>query len=104
MTNNLVALRRNEFADIHKALFDAMWVSEQNLSDQETLAAVIKGAGLDATGYMEDISRQEIKDELKSNTEEAVQRGIFGAPTFFVGDEMFFGNDRFDFIEESISR
>ena len=52
---------------------------------------------------MKEISRQEIKDELKSNTEEAIQRGAFGAPTFYVADQMFFGNDRFEFIEDAIA-
>lgn len=46
--------------------------------------------------------RQDVKDRLRHNTEEAVRRGVFGAPTFFVGDEMFWGNDRFDFVEQAL--
>ena len=99
----LVALHRGDFAVIHQALFDAMWINEENISKKETLAAVIDRAGLPAEEYVKEIVRQAIKDELKSNTEEAVQRGAFGAPTFYVGDQMFFGNDRFEFIEEAIA-
>ncbi len=49
-----------------------------------------------------DLEGTAIKDQLKANTEEAVERGAFGAPMFFVGDQMFFGNDRFEFIEEAL--
>ena len=99
----LVAQHRGELAVIHQALFEAMWINEENISDKETLAVVIDRAGLPAEEYMKEIARQDIKDELKSNTDEAVQRGAFGAPTFYVGDQMFFGNDRFEFIEEAIA-
>ena len=49
------------------------------------------------------IAAQDVKETLKSNTEEAVKRGAFGAPTFFVGDEMFFGQDRLDFVEAALA-
>ena len=99
----LVALKQGEFPDIHQGLFDAMWVNEKNLSDKEVLAGVITSAGCDTEKYIADIARQEIKDELKANTAEAIRRGAFGAPTFYIGEQMFFGNDRFDFIEEAIA-
>ena len=99
----IVAQHQGEFPAVHEALFDAMWVDRQDLSDKDALASVVERAGLSAGQYMDDISQQEIKDELKANTEEAVQRGVFGAPTFFVGEKMFFGNDRFDFIAEAIA-
>ncbi len=99
----LVALHRGEFEVVHQALFDAMWIEKENLSDDKTLASVVERAGLSANQYRVEIGRQEIKDELKANTEEAIQRGAFGAPTFYVDDLMFFGNDRFDFIAEAIA-
>ena len=98
----IVARHRGEFQAVHQALFDAMWVNRQDLSDKAALASVVESAGLSAGQYMDEISQQSIKDELRENTEEAVQRGVFGAPTFFVGEQMFFGNDRFDFITEAI--
>ena len=52
---------------------------------------------------MNRIGEQTVKDQLIANTEEAVNRGVFGAPTFFVGDQMFFGQDRLDFVTEALS-
>lgn len=100
----LVALRRDEFASIHKNLFEAMWVHQQNLSEPEVLASLLVEAGLDIDEYTSAIAGNSVKDELKVNTEEAVRRGAFGAPTFFVGDDMFFGNDRLDFVAEACQR
>jgi len=94
----LVAQEKGAFEIVHQALFDAMWVHEKDLSDEGVLAEIAAKASL-SIGDIEDPA---IKDELKANTEEAVTRGAFGAPTFFVGDQMFFGNDRFDFIEEEL--
>ena len=99
----LVAQRLGRFAAMHRRLFDAMWVEQKNLEDEAVLAALAGEAGLDAEECMQGTGDQAIKDQLRSNTDEAVSRGAFGAPTFFVGDDMFFGNDRFGFIRESIA-
>ena len=99
---SIAAQKSGGFHDIHQPLFDAMFVHDRDLSDNETLIQIVSDAGLDAEKLMDDISDQSIKDELKNNTEEAVRRGVFGAPTFFVGDEMFFGNDRLDFVREAL--
>ena len=74
----------------------------QDLSDDKVLAEILKSVGLDEGTTFARIAEQAIKDELKANTDEAVTRGAFGAPTFFVGDKMFFGNDRFDFVIEAL--
>ena len=97
----LLAQREDCFDVVHQALFDAMWVHEKDLSDPGCLAEIGSGAGMSAS-TLEDIGTDNIKDELRSNTDEAISRGAFGAPTFYVGDEMFFGNDRFEFIEEAL--
>lgn len=94
----LVAEKKGLFDAIHQPLFDALWVHEKDFSDENVLAEIATNAGLS----IDDTQEQAIKDELKANTSEAVERGVFGAPTFFVGDEMFFGNDRFAFIREVI--
>lgn len=99
----LVAQHRGTFDAIHQPLFDGMYVNDRDLSNPEVLAGIVSGAGLDAGDYLAAIGDQAIKDELKANTEEAVARGAFGAPTFFVGDDMFFGNDRFDFIKAALA-
>ena len=66
------------------------------------LGGVIEKAGLDAGRILERAAEQPIKHKLRANTEEAVSRGAFGAPTFFVSDEIFWGNDRLDFLEEAL--
>lgn len=99
----LVAQHCGTFDAVHQPLFDAMYVHDRDLSDPAVLADIVTTAGLDAGHYASQVVTQAIKDELKENTEEAVARGAFGAPTFFVGEQMFFGNDRFDFIRAAIA-
>ena len=94
----LVAQKHGTFEPVHRALFDAMWVDEMDLSDENVLAEIAAKAGLS----LDDIEDVAIKDELKANSAEAVDRGAFGAPTFFVNDQMFFGNDRFEFINDAL--
>jgi 2-hydroxychromene-2-carboxylate isomerase len=94
----LVAQKQGVFEVVHRALFDAMWVHERDLSDEGVLAEIAAKASLS----LEDIGDAAIKTELKANTDEAIERGAFGAPTFFVGDQMFFGNDRFEFIKDEL--
>ena len=60
-------------------------------------------AGLDPAEFQDLIERTEVKDQLKENTERAVSRGAFGCPTFFVGDEMFFGQDRLDDLRQALT-
>ena len=98
----IVAEKQGRFHEVHDPLFEAVWVHDRDVSDNAVLAEIITEAGMDAASVLEEIASDEIKGELRANTEEAVQRGVFGAPTFFVGDEMFFGNDRFDFIHKEL--
>lgn len=91
------------FPTLIDTLFDAMWQGRRNMGDPEVLASVLGGAGLDPAALLAIANSAEAKDRLKTNTEGAVARGAFGAPTFFVEDEMFFGQDRLDFIEEALT-
>ena len=100
----LVAQQQGTFELLHQPLFNAMWAEQQDLSDESVLAGIIAETGLSPEDMLQQITTDEIKDELKVNTAEAISRGAFGAPTFFVGEEMFFGNDRFDFIVDAIGR
>jgi 2-hydroxychromene-2-carboxylate isomerase len=86
------------------AVFRAMWVDQKNMGDLDTVAEVLNQAGLNATALLEATQRPDIKQALIAATEEAVDRGAFGAPTMYLGDEMFFGQDRLDFIEERLSK
>ena len=83
-----------------RTLYDAMWVHNVNLSDPAVVRNTLDGAGLDADCLLTATEEDTIKQQLIATTEEAVSRGAFGAPTMFIGDEMFFGQDRLDFIEE----
>jgi 2-hydroxychromene-2-carboxylate isomerase len=81
------------------ALFDAYWANDRDVSDRAVLADIASTVGLDAPAVMAATDAQETKDLLRARTDEAVARGAFGAPTFFVGEEMFFGNDRIVLLE-----
>jgi len=84
------------------AVYHAMWVEPRNLNDPATVGAVLQEAGFDAAALLALASAQEVKDRLKAATQEAVARGVFGAPTMFVGDQMFWGQDRLDFVREAL--
>jgi 2-hydroxychromene-2-carboxylate isomerase len=87
------------FERYHPVIYKAMWVDGRNLNDIKEVASVLGEAGLDATKFGNRIQDQDVKDRLKATTEEAVARGVFGAPTCFVDGQLFFGNDRLHFVE-----
>jgi 2-hydroxychromene-2-carboxylate isomerase len=84
------------------AVFRAIWVDGQEMNDPATVTSVLRQAGFDAEQMLALASDPAIKDDLKVATQEAVARGVFGAPTFFVGGEMFWGQDRLDFVKEAL--
>jgi len=85
------------------AVFRAMWVEPVNLGDPSVLAATLSAAGFDAAAFQTLVGDADVKAALIANTEAAVARGVFGAPTCFVGDQMFFGQDRLDFVREAVA-
>lgn len=86
------------------ALFAAMWEDGRNMDDPGEIQAVLKAAGLDAAELLERSQDPVVKTRLQANTQSAYERGAFGSPTFFVGDEMYFGKDRLRDVEEEIVR
>ena len=94
----------SSFGDYVAAMFQAISVDSQNMNDPATVGTVLQAAGFDAAAMLALASEQAVKDQLKAATQEAVERGIFGAPTFFVGDSMFWGQDRLDFVREALLR
>ncbi len=84
-------------------MFKAMWVDQVNLGDPEEVGKLLDKAGIDPSQFQAAVTSQDIKDRLRATTEEAASRGAFGAPTLFIGEEMFFGQDRLDFVEEALS-
>ena len=90
------------FTDYCKAIFNAIWVESLNMNDPATAAEALRKAGFDAQALVALANEQATKDALKAATQKAVDRGVFGAPTFFVGDQMFWGQDRLDFVKEAL--
>ena len=85
-----------------EANLSAMWEQGLNMGDPEVATGVWQSPGLDAAGLAEAIQTQPVKDALLQNTQQAADRGAFGVPTFFVGEEMFFGKERIIQIEQML--
>jgi 2-hydroxychromene-2-carboxylate isomerase len=85
-----------------KAVFHHMWEEPKKMDDPEVIRTALDQSGLDGARTLARIQDQEVKDKLLKNTEGSVARGTFGAPTFFVGAEMFFGKDKLGDVEEEI--
>lgn len=84
------------------AVFRAIWVDGQAMNDASVVAGVLQQAGFDPQQFAELAADPVVKEQLKAVTQEAVARGVFGAPTFFVGQRMFWGQDRIDFVKEAL--
>jgi 2-hydroxychromene-2-carboxylate isomerase len=89
---------------ISQAIMRAYWERDEDISDRDVLASIATGAGFDGAALVDIANAKPARDELAALTETAVARGVFGAPTFFVGDEMFWGKDRLDFVERLLKR
>jgi 2-hydroxychromene-2-carboxylate isomerase len=100
----LIAARRMGVGDRYlETVLAAMWEEGEKMDDPQVVARVLTAAGLDAKAILEATQDPDVKAELVANTEAAVARGVFGIPTFFVGDEMFFGKDRLEQVEAEAS-
>ena len=83
-------------------MYRHMWAEPKKLDDPNVLRAALEESGLDSERFFTLIQTPEVKDRLLENTQRSVERGTFGAPTFFVGEEIFFGKDRLRDVEELI--
>ena len=92
-----------DFEKYVNVIFHNMWVEPKNLNDEDVLKKMLIENNFEYNDFLKRTSDQKTKDQLISNTEKVVQKGAFGAPTIFIGEEMFFGQDRMDFIEEYIN-
>jgi 2-hydroxychromene-2-carboxylate isomerase len=98
-----LAARRANVGEVYfDAILKAMWEDGQKMDDAAVVAAVLRAAGLDAKALLETAQDPDVKAELAASTSAAAARGAFGIPTFFVGDEMFFGKDRLGQVEEAL--
>lgn len=103
MRGALVAERDDYLTDYIEAMLPAMWEQGLKLDDAEVLHQAYLDAGFDADKIMADMGNDAIKAKLLENTGAAVERGAFGIPTFFVGDEIFFGKERLQQVEDLLS-
>jgi 2-hydroxychromene-2-carboxylate isomerase len=85
-----------------QALFHAYWREGDDISDAKVVERVLADAGLDGKRLVAMTAEQDIKDELRKNTDLALARGVFGVPTIFVGERSFWGNDRLEFVESAL--
>jgi len=85
-----------------EALFSLMWEEEKKMDDPDVIVQSLNERGLDGATFLARAQQPEVKAKLMANTERSVARGAFGAPTFFVGDEIYFGKDRLRDVEEAI--
>ncbi len=108
---NTVQVQRGALAAQELGIFDryievilrAMWEEDKNLSDLDVLQDTLINNKLDAEAIIKIVTSQECKDRLIKNTSEAVDRGAFGVPTFFIDDQIFFGKDHLHQLEEYIN-
>ncbi len=101
-------VNRPDFDRYLAAIFNAAWQDQKNIADKAVLAEVLTTAGFSPEEFFAATENPANKEKLKATTDEAVARGVFGAPTFFVatpdGEEMHFGQDRLDFVEDALKR
>jgi 2-hydroxychromene-2-carboxylate isomerase len=102
MRGAIASQKLGVFERYHRAVFAAAWGEPLDLGDDEVFHALLRGAAIDPDELLHSIDEQSTKDELRRATDGAVARGVFGAPTFFVGEEMFWGNDRLDWVERAL--
>ena len=98
MRGALVAEKEGFLINYVDQFYKAAWVDSLNLNDGKILERFIKNMDINPKSFIEKLSDQKIKDDLKTKTNNAFKKGVFGAPTFIVGSKMFFGQDRLEFV------
>ena len=100
----LFALEANKIADYSGLVFDAYFADLKDIANNDILTEIATNLELDLQGFQSAIDSIQSVEQLKKNATELVERGGFGSPTMFVGDDMYFGNDRMPLVEFSIGR
>jgi len=104
MRGAVLARHMGQLDEYVDAVYGHMWEEPKKMDDPSVIFAALDQSGFDGAAILAGIQEQSVKDELLNNTQASVERGTFGSPTFFVGDEMFFGKDRLAAVEEEIER
>jgi 2-hydroxychromene-2-carboxylate isomerase len=102
MRGAIVAQRDGFLAKYVDEIYRHMWAEPKKMDEPDVIRAALEESGLPADVVLEGIQDPEVKQQLIRNTEDSVARGVFGSPSFFVGDELFFGKDRLREVEEEI--
>ena len=95
---------QGKLVDFARAAFQAYWSDDRDISQDDVLSDVCQLAGVDPAAFFAGIAEPAIKDQLRINTDEAMARGAFGSPTVFLGEDMYFGNDRLPLIRDAVLR
>jgi len=104
MRGAIAMQRAGRFKEYSDTVFQAIWAEGENFADPKVISKVLAQAGFDVPALFAACDDPSVKSQLKTATESAVARGVFGAPTFFVNGELHFGQDRLDFVEEALNR
>ena len=104
MRGAVAAQLNGVFEQYVNEVFRHMWAEPKDMDDPAVVGTALAASGFDAASLLKRTQEAEVKDRLLKNTEESVARGTFGSPTFFVGNEIFFGKDRLRDVEEEIAR
>ncbi len=102
MRGAVAAKFENMFEPYFRAAYHHMWEEPKKMDDVEVFKAAFKASGIDIDRLMTRAQQDDVKQKLIADTNDAVARGAFGSPTFFVGHEMFFGKDQLRDVEDSI--
>ena len=95
---------RTRHIDFIEETFSAYFTANKDISQDEVLVQICRQVGIDPARFLAGIALADVKNSLKANTDEAIRRGAFGSPTFFVGDDMFFGSDRLELVSSAVER
>lgn len=102
MATGLQLREPQRFLPYVEAVYRAIWADGLDMNDPAVVAGVLRQAGFDPDALLALAGDGQVKQRLKDDTQEAVARGVFGAPTFFVDGEMYWGQDRLDFVKEAL--
>ncbi|MGB7184491.1 MAG: 2-hydroxychromene-2-carboxylate isomerase, partial [Burkholderiaceae bacterium] len=104
MRGAIWALQNGRLETYLPAVFQAMWVDGADLNQPDEIKRVLDATGVESGSVLAAVAEPAIKNALIEQTNQAIERGIFGAPTMFVNDEMHFGQDRLDWVEAALSQ
>ena len=102
MRGAVFAQTQDYFTQYVEAVYQHMWAEPKKMDEADVISAALIASGLPAEAILAGMQQPEIKQQLIKNTEDSVTRGVFGSPSFFVGDELFFGKDKLVEVEEEI--